>query len=341
MPSEVKPRWRGTITLLAIAAVGALAYMFMPSCSILADADDTLCHAIAAAKDGVVDWPAYEEGYWRGPTTCHEFDHCTLNPWFVSEDARAYIERFGIAQGHNWADLGRADPLSVDKVTEEVNSPLGRTYSAYANIVFANLEGIELDTGRSLNDFEYYDTYLKWSSAYTSQKTYRVNGNCVRNCRTVESTKCVIAKTTTGPFRNDYIDLFQTFFYGIDSIWRASTIVHEVRHARHGVSHDGGSGCQNGSACDLRWSSRGANTFEVMWLAAYYWTRDDHPFITPARKARAQTLFRLRKERFFNEYVLWNLGDFYAINETPEFYVEQASCSEDPDNPLYCLILAD
>ncbi len=341
MPSQVEFRWNRTLTLAAIAAVGALAYMFMPSCSILADADDTLCHALAAAKDGVVDWPAYENEYWSGPGTCHGFDHCTLNPWFVSEDARAYIERFGIAQGHNWADLGRADTLSVDKVTEEANSPLGRTYNAYANIVFANLEGIELDRGRSLSDFEYYDTYLKWSSAYVSQKTYRVNGNCVRNCRTVESTKCVIARTMSGPFRNDFIDLYQTFFYDIDSIWRASTIVHEVRHARHGVEHDGGSGCYNESACDLRWSSGGANTYELMWLAAYYWTPEDHPFITPARRARAASLFNTRRHTMFNEEVQWDLGSLRHINEIPEFYAEQAACSEDPENPHYCLVLAD
>jgi hypothetical protein len=342
MPSEVKPRWRGTITLLAIAAVGALAYMFMPSCSMLADADDTLCHAIAAAKDGVVDWPDYDAEHWRGgPVSCHGFDHCTVNPWFSSQDARAYIEGFGIAQGHNWADLGGADVMSVDKVTEEVDTPLGRTYNAYANIVFANLEGTELDRGRSLSDFEYYDTYLKWSSAYVSQKTYRVNGNCFRNCRTVESSWCVIARTVTGPFRNDFIDLYQTFFYDIDSILRASTIVHEVRHARHGISHDGGGGCTHGSACDTRWSRSGANTYELMWLAAYYYTPEDHPFITPARRQRAVSLFNLKRESGFNEQVLWKLGDFYAINEIPEFYVEEAACSEDPDNPHPCLILAD
>ena len=341
MPSELKLRLNHAATFVAFATVGALAYMFMPSCSILADADDTLCHALAAAKDGVVDWPDDEHRYWSGPADCHGFDHCALNPWFISQDARDYIEGFGIAQGHNWADLGRADVMTVDKDTEEVDTPLGRTYNGYSNIVFANLEGIELDRGRPLDDFDYYDTFLKWASAYVSQKTYRVNGNCFRNCRTVESTRCIIARTVTGPFRNDYIDLYQTFFYDIDSVWRASTIVHEVRHARHGVQHNGGSGCQNESACDLRWSTGGANTYELMWLAAYYWTPEDHPYITPSRRARAASLFAYRKQAMFVEPVQWDLGSLSDINEIPEFYVEQAACSEDPNNPHYCLVLAN
>ena len=43
----------------------------------------------------------------------------------------------------------------------------------------------------------------------------------------------------------------------------------------------------------------------------------------------------------FCEKVRWGLGDFRDINEIPEYYVEQAACSEDPKNPQYCLILAN
>ena len=170
--------------------------------------------------------------------------------------------------------------------------------------------------------------------------TYRVNGNCNRDCETVFSTNCVIARTVSGPFRNDYIDLYQTFFYDLDAVWRASTIVHEVRHARDRKSHDG-CVCGNVSACDFRWSSNGANTYELMWLAAYYWTPEDHPFITPARRERAASLFNTRKEVMFCEKPQWQIGDFWYINETPEYFVEQVACSEDPDHPHYCLILAN
>jgi len=348
MPSKLKLRLNRASTLLAVAFVCALAYMFMPSCSILADADDTLCHAIAAARGGVVDWPDDEylqdpQRWHKDPSgACHHFDSIMMNPWVQSEDARAYIEGFGLVQGHNWGDLGRPDPATFNPKTEslEIDTPMGRTYNGYSNIVFANLEGIELNRGRALNDFEHYDTFLKWASAFVSQRTYRVNGNCYRSCQTVDGYRCVIAKTVSGAFRNDYIDLFQTFFYEIDSIWRASTIVHEVRHARDQVAHNGGTGCPHGSACDIRWSTAGANTYELLWLTAYYWTPVDHPFITPARRARAAALFNSRHFEMFNEHVQWELGDFRQINEIPEFYVEQVACSEDPNHPHHCLVLA-
>ncbi len=230
--------------------------------------------------------------------------------------------------------------MTVNEVTQEIDTPLGRTYNAYANIVYANPPGIELDRSRALDDFEYYDSFLKWASAYVSQKTYRVNGNCNRDCETVFSTSCVIARTVSGPFRNDYTDLYQTFFYDLDAVWRASTIVHEVRHARDQITHDS-CVCDNVTACDLRWSSNGANTYEVMWLAAYYWTPDDHAFITLARRARASALFNTRRDVMFCEKPRWQLGDFMYINESPEFYVEQVACSEDPSNPHYCLMLAN
>lgn len=43
----------------------------------------------------------------------------------------------------------------------------------------------------------------------------------------------------------------------------------------------------------------------------------------------------------FCEKPRWRLGDFMYINESPEFYVEQVACSEDPSNPHYCLMLAN
>ncbi len=345
MPGQVKNRLHRATTLLAAAAVGALAYMFMPSCSLLVDADDTLCFAIAEAKDGVVDWPDQEylePDYHNdcGITELHECDHCDLNPWFQTQEARSYIEGFGLAQGHGWGDLGRADVMTVDAVTKEIDTPLGRTYNAYANLVYANPEGIELNRSRALDDFEYYDSFLKWASAYVSQRTYRINGNCNRDCETVFSRICVIARTVNGPFRNDYTDLYQTFFYDLDAVWRASTIVHEVRHARDGISHDA-CACPNGSACDARWSRAGANTYELMWLAAYFYTPEDHPFITPVRKARAADLFDTRKEMMFCEKPQWQFGDFRDINDIPEFYVNQVACSEDPSNPYNCIFLAN
>ncbi|RZV51008.1 MAG: hypothetical protein EX268_15665 [Deltaproteobacteria bacterium] len=153
-------------------------------------------------------------------------------------------------------------------------------------------------------------------------------------------THCVIAKTVNGPFRNDYTDLYQTFFYDLDAVWRASTIVHEVRHARDGFSHDS-CVCLNGSACDLRWSQNGANTYEVMWLAAYHQAPAYDPFITPARRERAKVLFNSRRTSTFCEPVQWQMADFWYINQTPEYFVHVAACSEDPDDPHNCIFLAN
>lgn len=327
--------------LLVAALMGAFVYMFMPSCAFFADADDTLCHALAAAESGLVDWPDQERWYSDDRGACHVFDNIMMSPWWSSEDARNYLDGFGIAQGHNWGDLGREDMTTFDPKTFEVDTPLARTYNAYANIVYSSYEGIDLDRTRSLGDFGYYDTFLKWSSAFVAQKTYRINGNCNRNCLSVESYGCVIAKTTTGPVRNDYIDLYQTFYYDIDAIWRASTILHEVRHARDQVTHSGGSGCPRNSACDRQWSQAGANTYEMLWLAAYYWTDEDHPFITPGRRARAQALFETLRQSSFINTPQWDLLSLRNINDIPEFYVYQAACSEDPNNPHRCLILAN
>jgi hypothetical protein len=333
------------LVVIAIAlGIGALAYMFMPSCAAwVADEDDTLCHALAAAEDGKVDWPVHER--WccseKGDQQCHVFDDVLMSPWWSSEEARSYLDGFGIAQGHHWGHMGRADVLSYDEETGQVDTPLGRTYNAYANIVYANLEGIELDRGRPLSDFEYYDTYLKWVSAYVFQQTYRVNGNCSRECESIGSHRCVIANTVSGTLRNDYIDLYQTFYYDIDAIWRACTIVHEVRHARQDDPHTGGRGCSRGSSCDRKWSDNGSNAFEMQWLAAYYWGPEDNPFLTEARRDRAEALFWTLRRDAFNETPRWTLKDFKTINENPDLFVNRALCSDSPDELRYCIGLGN
>jgi hypothetical protein len=333
------------LVVIAIAfGVGALVYMFMPSCAAwVADEDDTLCHALAAAEDGNVDWPVHERwfGGKKKDQRCHVFDNILMSPWWFSEEARSYLEGFGIAQGHNWGHMGRADIRSYDEETGEVDTPLGRTYNAYANIVYANLEGIELDRGRPLSDFDYYDTYLKWVSAYVFQRTYRVNGNCSRECESIGSEYCVIAKTVSGSFRNDYIDLYQTFYYDIDAIWRACTIVHEVRHARQATGHSGGSGCGRKSSCDRKWSDNGSNAFEMQWLAAYYWGPEDNAFLTEARRDRAAALFWTLRRDAFNETPMWTLNDFKTINDNPELFVNRTLCSDSPDQLRYCMGLGN
>ena len=341
MVSQLTQRLLTRKALLIAAAIGALAYLLMPSClAFVPDEDDTLCHAIDAAEGGEVDWPAYDRE-WLGNEKSHVFDHVWKSPWWFSEEARTYIEGFGLAQGHGWGELGRGDVQAFDEDRGEVITPLGRTYNAYANIVYANTEGIELDRGKSLRDYAYYDTFLKWASAYVYQNTYRVDGNCARNCENVTSRRCEIARTVEGTLRNDFIRFYQSFFYDIDSVVRGSTVFHETRHARGGMMHTAGNGCARGSSCELQWSRGGANTYEMLWLAAYLWTSPDHVFISDARRERAKDQFNMLRGFAFVDDVDWSLPHFYGINHMPEFYVEEAACSEDPENPHRCLSLAN
>ena len=342
-----KPGAARLSALLVVLCIGVLIYVVTPSCAAwVADEDDTLCHALAAAENGNVNWPVDErwccsEDEHEPGEQCHIFDNILMNPWWSSEEARDYLDGFGIAQGHHWGHMGRADPRSYDPQTYEVDTPLGRTYSAYSNIVYANLEGVELDRNRPLSDFDYYDTYLKWVSAYIFQRTYRVNANCSRDCAPGDDPACVIARTVSGVLRNDYIDLFQTFYYDIDAIWRACTMVHEVRHARQDLTHSGGSGCPREISCDRKWSDNGSNTFEMLWLAAYYWGPPDNAFLTEGRRERAKQLFRSLRYGAFNETPQWDLDDFKTINEDPEPFVNRVPCSDSPDQLRYCFGLAN
>ncbi len=327
--------------LLLAALVAVLVYALMPSCLLFVpDEDDTLCHALQNAEGGEVDWPAYDRE-WIGNEGSHVFDHVWMSPWWFSEEAREHIEGFGLAQGHGWGELGRDQVLAYDEDRGEVVTPLGRTYNGYANIVYANAEGHELDRGKHLYDFSIYDTFLKWASAYVYQNTYRVDGSCARTCENVTSRRCEIAKTVEGTLRNDYIRLYQSFYYDIDAVIRGATIFHEVRHARGGMMHSASNGCPRRSSCELCWSRAGANTYEMLWLAAYIWTSSDHPYITDARRERAKDHFNMLRGFAFVEKVDWSLPHFYGINQMPEFYVAEAACSEDPDNPHRCLILAN
>lgn len=258
-------------------------------------------------------------------------------PWTPPPDIHGYF-----AGGKSWGDKG--DVLSYNPTNYRVDTPIGRTYNGYANIVYADIDvydppfGPKLDRGRSANDFEYYDTFLKWASAFVYRETFRVDGDCAANCGAPNDPYdgCIIATTYDRVLASkDRIRLWQTFYYGIDAVHRGSTIVHEVRHA-DGVSHSGN--CPRNGSCDPRWTHRGANTFEMLWLAAYYHTPIDHPYIDQARRDRAEVIFENVRANGFGTTPAWVLGNFIFINLIPDYYLEYAICSEDPYNVHACLI---
>lgn len=293
-----------------------------------ARAQGTLCQAIDAAGGGPVNWPDHEN------PSSGVFDHVLESPWWFSQAARDYIAGY-FAGGQLWGDKG--DVRSFNPTNYRVDTPIGRTYNGYANIVYADIDvydppvGPKLDRGRSPNDFNYYDTFLKWASAFVHRETFRVNGSCTDSS--------ALATTRYGATRRrDYTTLWKDFYYDVDAVRRASTLVHEVRHA-HGEGNARHSGsCPSNSSCDPRWTYKGANTYQMLWLAAYYHTPSDHPYIDQARRDRAEDLFNWVRQNRFGTRPEWILGNFIFINLIPDYYLEYAICSSDPYDVHPCLI---
>jgi hypothetical protein len=267
------------------------------------------------------------------------FDLVEANPWFGDEAACAYMDGF-LAGGQGWAEMGYRNPMSFDEESGLVDTPIGRTYNGYANLIYAHARNIELEHERSLRDWDYYASFLEWVAAYVHQNTFRVNASCRRDC---SDSGCAIARTVAGTSsRKDYITLYQTFFYDIDAVWRASTITHEIRHAREGSLHTGGNGCDRGSSCDRRWSDAGANTYEVLWLAAFANQSSRNEFITDARRSRAEArLDYMINNAFTDTPTRWTKEVFVGMSLKPRLVVEEMACSEDPIHPQHCLILAN
>jgi hypothetical protein len=76
----------------------------------------------------------------------------------------------------------------------------------------------------------------------------------------------------------------------------------------------------------------------MLWLAAYYHTPIDHPYIDQARRDRAEVIFENVRANGFGTTPAWVLGNFIFINLIPDYYLEYAICSEDPYNVHACLI---
>ena len=237
--------------------------------------DDTLCTAISEANGGPVDSPIDEE-YWLVSNSY--FDGVENHPWYCSGSQINYITDFG-PFSDSWADKGGTDNevcsvhQDYDRYWNTPDTPLGRMLNGFSHIVYANAAGSSLDRTRSRNDFDYYNTMTRWMSAAVYQYSFWIDGLCARVC--TASGFCTFATTFDRRVlnRRDRIEFYQTFYYDIDSLQRAATIVHEARHA-FPVTHDGNS-CSNGGSCDEQWTTAGANTFEMLWLSAYKWANQD------------------------------------------------------------------
>ncbi|MGB8332020.1 MAG: hypothetical protein WCE62_17975, partial [Polyangiales bacterium] len=293
-----------------LALVGLLA--LVPARA-LADSDDTLCAAIQSSP---VDWPV---GDYALSTYAH-FDSVFIQPWFCKTSEINYLQQYGPFDT-SWESLGGTN-FEVCAYHPDVNgpwafsvaTPMGRMFNALSFIVFANADGIGLDRTRDRHDFNYYNSMTKWMSAAVYQYAFRFKGICYRKCNPVGSGSCTYATTWNRILNNhDRTEFYQTAYYELNAIQRAGLIVHETRHAA-GRSHDGES-CLNGSSCDETWTSAGANTWEMLWYAAFKWSlsvdQQAYPDIRSSMaRDRAEAEFERVKTYKFDTEPEWELSDF-------------------------------
>lgn len=325
-----------------LALVGLLA--LVPARA-LADSDDTLCAAIQSSP---VDWPVGDYvGSTNSRTDVAVFDSAFNQPWFCKTPEINYLQQFGPFDT-SWESLGGTSS-EICAYHPDVNgpwafsvaTPMGRMFNALSFIVFANAGGIGLDRTRNRQDFNYYDSMTKWMSAAVYQYSDRFKGICYRKCNPVGSGSCTWA-TTWNRFlnRKSRTEFYQSAYYELNAVGRAGLIVHETRHA-FGISHDGGTGCKNKSSCDKRWTTAGANTWEMLWYAAFKWSlvvdEQAYPYIrSPAAKDRAEAEFERVRIKYFVTEPQWELGDFLFINVIPEYYLLTGICDEVPFSGGQC-----
>jgi len=154
-----------------------------------------------------------------------------------------------------------------------VNLPLGRFFNAIDLVNYA-----APDFAVNLDDFG--GSFLRWAGNYTIREIDELKRGCFGSSSTIRAT------TDWGPI----IDEKTTFWHPAfeeNVIERASTLVHEARHASW-CGHNGG-GCVAGASCDDSWldgcsfpgSGRGANGYQVLWL--WWYAVGAQPALTNAR----------------------------------------------------------
>ncbi len=152
----------------------------------------------------------------------------------------------------------------------DVNLPLARTFNALYALHYA-----VANPATQPGDFS--GNILRWGGNYARTHIDELDGRCQGDN--------ALAFTMWGPIIDNYTELYAPFFYGTSVVERASTILHESRHA-DGWLHDApDSSCLRHASCDSSWNYDGANRWQVTWL---WWYRNEATDTTPAMKARAK-----------------------------------------------------
>ncbi len=151
--------------------------------------------------------------------------------------------------------------------------PLARTFNALYSLGYSSTNSPHCNTS--------YNNMTLWAMCWSADKINKTRAKCGSGKATG-----TFATTT-----NRTVELFWPFFYGSAPSARASTIVHEARHAS-GCRHNGGSSCPQGSSCDKAWNNgckdktnwHGANQYQAVYLSWYMYTATR---ITPALREAA------------------------------------------------------
>jgi hypothetical protein len=151
-----------------------------------------------------------------------------------------------------------------------INQPLARTFNALNLLDFF---GTSMPAGSS--------NWLPWFYAYSSDEIDELDAGCDFG----QANGCTNARTWTGA-QDNRTELYWPFYYAtvMNVPARASTIVHEARHAG-GKSHNC-TGCANGGSCDSSWAYSGANYLQILYL---WWVRAQGTGLTTAVRGMAQT----------------------------------------------------
>ncbi len=129
--------------------------------------------------------------------------------------------------------------------------PLARTFHGLYALQYS-------DPNPTPNTGDFGGSILRWGANYAMREIDELDGACANG---------KYASDYQGLF-DHYTELYPSFFYDASVPERASTIVHESRHAG-GKGHGDNGLCSDGGSCDPSWGYDGANSWQAQWLWQY------------------------------------------------------------------------
>lgn len=170
--------------------------------------------------------------------------------------------------------FGFNDPCNLDL-------PLGRTFAALYLLTYSAED-------YATNTSDYSGNALRWAYPYTANNIGRLQALCFKPGSTPGE--------WAGWAYGSRVELYIPYFYSLDVVSRAGSLLHESRH-NGGKSHNGGTGCPREASCDTNWAYEGANMYQVLYL---WWFAVDGTRTTSAIKNMSRNRARTVQNNAFN-----------------------------------------